>query len=228
MNSIGRISCLCITKGRVDLLARSIECFRRQTFQPCELLVLFESEDLQTRNRLSTFKVPQVRFVEVPSAGLTLGDLRNMSINEAQGEFIAQWDDDDWYAPERLAAQMSAIESTGKSACVLSRWTMFDMATKQAYLSAKRPWEGSLVARRSSLLTYPSKSLSEEVPVIVRLAAANQLALLDRPDLYIYVQHGGNAWPRRHWEENLVRYATKLPLKVSRRVASHLDGSATH
>jgi len=169
-----------------------------------------------------------VRFVEVPSVSeLTLGDLRNLSIDEAKGEFIAQWDDDDWYAPERLATQLSAIESTGKSACVLSRWTMFDMATKQAYLSAKRPWEGSLVARRSSQIRYASKPLGEEAPVISRLTAADQLTLLDRPDLYIYVQHGGNAWPRRHWEENLVRCATKLPSKVSRRVASQLDGSAT-
>ena len=46
--------------------------------------------------------VPGVRYIRL-NQRLSIGAKRNLACREARGELIAQWDDDDWYAPDRLS-----------------------------------------------------------------------------------------------------------------------------
>jgi glycosyltransferase involved in cell wall biosynthesis len=41
-------------------------------------------------------------FVVKREPGRTLGSLRNLDIEMAQGEYVCQWDDDDWYHAGRI------------------------------------------------------------------------------------------------------------------------------
>jgi glycosyltransferase involved in cell wall biosynthesis len=132
---------------------------------------------------------------------LTLGSLRNIARQAGTGKYVAQWDDDDWYSPERLAEQMRSIRETGKPGCLLARWTMYDCVTKRAYVSNVRPWEGSIVVERAALPPYPDLAKSEDTAVVGELIRHCQLTMLDRPELYVYVHHGMNTWDRRHWEQ---------------------------
>jgi hypothetical protein len=81
-----------------------------------------------------------------------------------------------------------------------------------------RPLEGSLVAERALLPPCPDVDRGEDTPVIAQLQSDNQLAMIDRPDLYIYVYHGKNSCDRQHWEANLLRFSTALPENASRQV----------
>ena len=120
-----RSSLACVSRGnRVALLRRSIKCFLHQTYPYRELVVVYESDDEATRQFLTALGESSIHPLEVPAVPrLTLGSLRNIALQAGTGTYVAQWDDDDWYSPERLAEQMRAIQETGKQGCVLARWS---------------------------------------------------------------------------------------------------------
>jgi glycosyltransferase involved in cell wall biosynthesis len=213
------VSCLCITRDRVPLLRRAVFCYLSQTYQPRELIVLYDADDTATRDYLATLSEPSIRAIEAPSLPrLRLGALRNLSLQVSRGPLVAQWDDDDWCAPARLAEQVDALRVSGKPACVLWRWLLYDAPRRAAFLSGERAWEGSLVAERAAVPPYPDLCQGEDVPVINCLWEREQLALLDRPDLYVYVYHGANTWDQPHWE-GIVSGAQPLTREETERVS---------
>ncbi len=193
------------------MLRRAISCFLKQTYQPRELLVLFEADDFATREYLATLNEPSVFGVEVPvSPKLSLGSLRNLSVKVSRGHFLAQWDDDDWHGPTRLADQIGAVLAGRKAACVLSRWILYDQVAHAAYLSGIRLWEGSLVAERSAMSLYLDSWRGEDTCVIDRIFSEGILVTLEQPQLYVYIYHGANTWDRSHWQQNILQFAQPL------------------
>lgn len=220
------VSCLCVTRNRVPMLRRAVACFLSQTHAPRELVVVYESDDSASRDFLATLSDPAIRAVEVPAEPKQpLGRLRNISLEAARGHYVAQWDDDDWFAPARLAAQLAAIRESGKDGCVLIRWIMYDEATGTAYLSHLRAWEGSLVAVREAVPPYPEQARGEDTPVVTAMLDANRLTGLDRPFLYHYVYHGTNTWEREHWETRLARFSQPLSPEQTEFVRQRLYGA---
>ncbi len=218
------VSCLCVTRNRVPMLRRAVSCFLNQTYQPRELVVLYETDDPATGDYLATLNDLSIRAIAIPvSPKLTLGALRNLSLEASHGRYVAQWDDDDWHGPARLADQINTICASGKPACVLSRWVMYDEATQAAFVSAIRAWEGSLVAERSAVPPYADLRQGEDTRVIDQMLSENKLVTLDSPHLYVYVYHGTNTWERSHWQENLLPYAQSLATEGSERVRSLLQ-----
>lgn len=205
------------------MLRRAVSCFLNQSYQDRELVVVYEADDAATRDYLAASIHPAIRSVEVGvSPKLLLGDLRNISIESSRGHFVAQWDDDDWYGPTRLAEQIDAMRKSVRQGCVLSRWLMYDVLAAKAYVSGTRAWEGSIVAERSSIPHYPSLPKGEDSIVITRMLADDKLVALDRPQLYIYTVHGENTWERAHWERNLRPYSQLLTAEDQDRVKSLL------
>ena len=43
----------------------------------------------------------------------SVGVKRNLACEHAEGELIAHFDDDDWYAPNRLSIQVAALRESG-------------------------------------------------------------------------------------------------------------------
>lgn len=205
------VSCVCVTRKRVPHLRRAVDCFLAQTYQTRELVIVYESDDSATRDFYLGLKHPAISAIEVAaSPKKTLGALRNISIKSCRGRYIAQWDDDDWYSPDRLAVQLAAIRHSGKPACVLVRWIMYDEITGRAYLSERRTWEGSLVALRSAAPSYPELAKGEDTVAIGEMLKQDMLVGLDRPELYVYVYHGGNTWERENWDTRLMPAAQLL------------------
>jgi glycosyltransferase involved in cell wall biosynthesis len=204
-----------------------VACFRAQSLAPRELVVVYESDDDGTRNALAGMADGSIRAVEVPAEPrLSLGALRNLGIARCRGHYVAQWDDDDWHAPRRIEAQVAALRRHRRPACVLARWMLFDVARDAGWVSARRAWEGSLVAERSALPAYPDLARGEDTPVIAALAARGHLVALDEPWLYAYVFHGANTWDRAHFERNLVAHATRLAPDEEARLRETLAAGA--
>jgi glycosyltransferase involved in cell wall biosynthesis len=204
------ISCMMATRGRDGLLQRAVRCFQEQAYAPLELVVVHDSDDEKTPVYFRTLGDARIRvFAAAP--GIKLGAIRNMLVQESRGEFIAQWDDDDWYAPNRLLEQMRAIETSGKDACLLSRITIVDGTDNRVFLSFRRPWEGNILVRKSALPRYDdSLPMREDTPVVHDLVRRKAVAFLDRPDLYVYVYHAANTWDRGHWERNVMAKSTLI------------------
>jgi glycosyltransferase involved in cell wall biosynthesis len=207
------------------MLRRAVACFLAQTHAPCELVVVFGDDDPATRDYLLGLDEPSIRPVEVSAARrLSLGALRNISLDAARGRYVANWDDDDWHAPTRVAAQLRALHDHGRPASVLWRWTIYDEVGATAYLSAGRPWEGSLLAERGAMPRYPDLSRGEDSVVVKQLLGGKNLVALDNPELFIYVFHGANTWERAHWLKNILRHAEPLPPADQERVRALLQG----
>lgn len=224
MPSAALVSCLCVTRARVPLLRRAVACFQRQTYEPRELVVLFETDDHASLDYLGTLQDSRVRPIAVPALPrLSLGRLRNRSVEAGRGRYLAQWDDDDWHAPTRLQEQIATLQRSGRPACALRRWTLYDALSGRAFISGPRAWEGSLVAQRSAMTAYADLARGEDTAVVERLGRRRELVLLDRPQLYVYTYHGGNTWTQAHWQRRLLPRAEPLAPEEATRIARLLQ-----
>ena len=227
------VSCLCVTRNKPALLRRAIECFDAQNYTNRELVVIYEDDDVPTAQALDEAAAANrsIRVVEVPCAPrLTLGQLRNLSVDAARGEFFCQWDDDDWYHAERISRQVDAAISNGQDACLLTNWIMFDEISRQAYFSHFRLWEGSLLCRKkvwADGLVYPSLSRNEDNVFVDQLMWRGCAYPLVMAGLYIYTTHHNNTWPRKHFEEVFAR-SQKLSPDATHLVEGILGGGMSH
>jgi glycosyltransferase involved in cell wall biosynthesis len=202
-------------------------CFYNQTYDFKELVVIYEDSDELTDEFLRGMgHGSEMKIVKVSGAlKSTLGELRNISVEKAAGAFVCQWDDDDWYHPERLEYQYRALSDNNSAASILTRWVMVDTLRNKAYLSDSYLWEGSLLCERSLLLKkrYPKKRRGEDSSVIAYLYKRNSIYLISRkPTLYIYIYHGKNTWNYKHWEE-LFNQARELSQEKTEEVFSIIN-----
>jgi glycosyltransferase involved in cell wall biosynthesis len=231
-NNFPLISCICITRGKPHLLQRAIGCFDAQTYANRELIILYEDDDDLVRNFLkqNTFAL-SVKIIEVSaSPKRNLGELRNIAIAAASGEFICQWDEDDWCHAGRLSFQYEGIANTGYKASILTKWLIFDCTKGNAYISNERLWEGSILCSKSIIQQkkYEHLQMGEDTAVISYLKAGNYIfEMKDRMGLYIYVYHGHNTWHRTHWE-TIFRHSRALDKNVADLIQSILRGEYTN
>lgn len=225
------ISCLCVTWGRPALLERSIALFNKQTYSNKQLVVVCRSEDTATLKLLYQTNQKNIKIVPVLNAGQRkLGELRNFSIENSDGEYVCQWDDDDWYHPERINSQYTAIVESGKRGSILSFILMFDVNKKNAYLSTRSTWENSFMCERRILdekgIKFPALNRAEDTAFINELLSLNALVPLVRPELYIYNNTGANTCDPAHfeiqykWAQKLSNYHSNV---VSRLVLDHSE-----
>lgn len=222
------ISCLCVTHNKPLFLQRAVECFLQQTYEHKQLLILYEDIDPATKEYIESQRFPatiQYREVKSSTRKLSLGELRNLSIRHAAGDYVCQWDDDDWYHPERLTLQMSYLQHTGKPASILSRWTVFDSLTHKVYISNRRLWEGSILCKREIMLRvpYPSLNQGEDTSVIDYLNEKELIEVIENhPELYIYNYHGGNTWDFAHFNK-IFEYSSEINDAYASQVRASMD-----
>jgi glycosyltransferase involved in cell wall biosynthesis len=230
MKSTPLISCLCITHNNLAQLQRAINCFKSQTYPNKELLILYESDNDQLRNRVETDPDESIYFVEVPAVPkLTLGQLRNIAVEKCNGDLFCQWDDDDWYASNRLEVQMEAVTQNWKPASMLVYWLMYDSCANQAYLSPFRLWEGSILCKKAIITqecNYASLVKGEDTILLGKLIENNSIFPVVKPNLYIYVFHGNNTWNYKHFN-HFYKRGQKLSGAASDLVKDILEGRYT-
>jgi glycosyltransferase involved in cell wall biosynthesis len=206
------VACLCVTYKRLPFLKQAVQCFLQQTYSPRRLVIVYGADDPETVQFVeSEIDDARIRRVRVDSTKrIPLGELRNISLKNADAPLVAQWDDDDWHAPRRLELQVKTLrKNRGADACILQRWMIFDARSRKIYLSTSRYWEASILAWRDKLPEYPPLRRSEDTAVVDQLVQRNAVVLLDRPELYIYTFHGGNTWNARHWDRNIFAHAAE-------------------
>lgn len=149
-----------------------------------------------------------IRLIEVP-AGLSLGDYRNIAVARANGSYICQWDDDDFYHHDRILAMMTVLQDANVEAAFLCRWLIWWEARETLAISGRRIWEGSLVAKKSAIRIYPAVPRGEDTIMVNNMAQHSRIALVDAPHLYCYTITGSNTWNEQHFER-LLQSASKV------------------
>jgi glycosyltransferase involved in cell wall biosynthesis len=212
------ISCLMVTHDRLALAKRAIQCFARQTYSNCELVIVADGHT-RYRDALQRYAtergLDRVRLVTVDTAGASLGALRNVSLAAADGDLVCQWDDDDCYHPDRLRVQVEHLLANRGRACFLTDhlhyleddaalvwidWTLGGKSGRDQLLP------GTMVMFRDPRFRYPEagpyasrgedsmllSDLYDNVPVVAARGVGH---------LYLYTYHGRNTFDRQHHYE---------------------------
>jgi glycosyltransferase involved in cell wall biosynthesis len=147
-----------------------------------------------------------VRYLRM-GPGTSIGAKRNYACEVARGTVIAQWDDDDWFGPQRLTAQVQPILAGQADITGLTTPYFRDQEHDQWWTCSpalhRKLFEGDVhggtlvFARRvwAELARYPDRSLAEDA-LFLRQAVQRgaRLQRLDGDGLFIYVRHGTNTW----------------------------------
>ncbi len=212
------ISCLMVTANRADIARVAIECFKEQTWLNRELVIIDDGEEDYSDLIASFDCADVVRYIKLQPANprLSLGELRNLSIEEARGEWCVQWDDDEWYHPERLAIQLNAAVQADVGASAL-KWTLMHVKDDSDQSLTFRgdsgiATPGTLMFRKGDE-RYPHLARNEDGIFLRDVKDNHGLVVLDEnySHLFIRVFHGSNTWEKDHFLARLHRRAVDWP-----------------
>ena len=197
------VSCVMPTRGRPEFVRQAVRLFERQDYPNRELLIAGDPDD-----QLEAVVPPseRIRHIRCPP-GESIGAKRNRACDAAAGAYIAQWDDDDWYGPGRLSAQLAPLAAGRADICGLRSWIFFDLPRWQFWtvtpalhsrLFVGDVHGGTLTFTKSvwqRLSRYPNASLAEDAAFLVQAQAHGaRLERVDGTGLFVYLRHARNAW----------------------------------
>lgn len=197
------VSCIMPTAGRPEFALQAIAYFLAQDYPHRELIIL---DDAGSGLAELIPDDPRIRYEALP-AGRSIGAKRNRGVQMARGEIVAQWDDDDWYAPGRLSAQAAPILAGQADVTALRAEVFFDLERWEFWsctdllhrrLFVHDVHGGTLAYRRGvwgTNASYPAASLAEDAAFLHRAVRGGaRLKRIDTPGLFVYLRHGANAW----------------------------------
>lgn len=203
-----------VTANRRALCRRSIECFNAQTHVRKELVIV-DDGDQDLRPLLADLPEGEVRYLRLSKdPELALGGLRNIGLEEARGEYIIQWDDDDWYHPARIETQLLALAGDYDACTLASTLIHVDGGPHrlQAFSGAlKHGVPGTLMHRRSARRRYPNEARAEDTLYLEQWLGERHVTLSEE-DSYLFVRcfHNDNTWDETHFLRRLRNTPSRL------------------
>ncbi|MGH3524969.1 MAG: glycosyltransferase family A protein, partial [Mycobacterium sp.] len=191
-----------MTRDRPKLAARAVECFLAQSYPNRELVIIDDGDSDELRRGIEAIGYPPIKLHSASDERRTLGELRNLAVEESAGRYVCQWDDDDLSDPDRLTVQMSAIISLTVDACFLTREQLWWPARRILAVSTPRMWENTMVCAKEKVPRYRPLRRGEDTVVAYHLWRCARAVMLDEPRLYTYVFHGSNTFGESHFEQH--------------------------
>jgi len=197
------VSCIMPTKARPDWLPQAIRYFQKQDYPNRELIIVDTSPDGLGCPIGDDARVRHHRI----SPSHTIGAMRNIACEAARGDIVVLWDDDDWYAPQRISAQVQPILDGRADITAITDTVFFDLDRWEFWRCSpalhRRMWAhdavcGTVAFRRSlygGSCRYPDRSAAEDAAFLE--SAVRQGARLMRiasDGLFAYVRHAANSW----------------------------------
>jgi O-antigen biosynthesis protein len=211
------VSCIMPTANRRAFVSQAIRYFLRQDYEHRELIVVDDGTDL-VADLIPTH--PQIRYVRLDGK-YTLGAKRNLACQEAKGEIIVHWDDDDWMAPEWLSYLVTGLLREDAEICGLDQVIFFDLRNNQAwvyvYPKGSKAWVygGTLCYRKTFWRKHPFPEINvgEDTQFVWRNNSSKVVAL-ENNRFYIALIHPGNTSPKKTSD----RFWRKYPYEVVRNI----------
>jgi glycosyltransferase involved in cell wall biosynthesis len=181
-------------------LARvAVQCFIDQSYENTELLVVNDGP-----YAVDVSVDPRIRQVR-PMGKLSLGELRNFGRANARGDWIIQWDDDDFHHPHRILYQMAHRRED--HAVVLSHQIRINLLKSQAFnITDEFGIAGTILHPNKELRDYPDEAKNEDTMFVHQnFIQPQKLVKIDNrsdiwpgPALYTRLYHGHNTWDEQH------------------------------
>jgi O-antigen biosynthesis protein len=197
------VSCIMPTRDRPAYVRQSIQYFERQNYPERELIIL--DDGLQPLAGEVPIH-PRIRYVR-RAPGQSVGAKRNQGCELARGTIIAHWDDDDWYGPDRLRAQVEPLLQNEAEITALRETTFFYVDRWEFWRCSPQEHQrlfvgdvhgGTLVFFRhiwERLAHYPCVSLAEDAGFLRQaLKGGARLLGLSSQNLFLYLRHATNTW----------------------------------
>jgi glycosyltransferase involved in cell wall biosynthesis len=210
------VSCIMPTRNRRRFVSQAIYYFLRQTYSNKELIIVDDGEDsiadLMPKDR-------RIRYLRLEQK-LSLAAKRNLACQEARGRLIAQWDDDDWMAPNRLSIQIEELLKADADLCGARELLHYQLESGQAWLyryptsSKLRLASCTLLYRRKAWETnkFAESDSSDAIQFIQKFDKASLLTI-SNPSFYIAVLHKGNTRIRNlndsNWQRQPIQEVTQ-------------------
>ena len=203
------IAWLCPTKNGPSMVKRAIEGFNSQTYPNKERIVVTDEQNIYL-DVLKSLAGGNIKLIKARK-GSVIGKLRNISVDNANGDYIATWDDDDISFEDRLTEQYKAIIQSGKEVCYLTNALVKDCTNNTVGLSRKGLCiDCTMLARKSTFPRYNDKASYpnvEDVPIKKHYLDKKQIAWLNKPHLYVYNIHKENKCDyriQRNWIDKII------------------------
>jgi glycosyltransferase involved in cell wall biosynthesis len=197
------VSCIMPTYNRRPFVPQAIKYFLRQDYPRRELIVVDDGTE-PVADLIADDS--RIRYIRSPRR-CSIGEKRNHACEIANGEVIIFWDDDDWYAPNRISYQVIPLLEGRADVTCLCNNPMLWLPTKQFWACTTELYDhmffqgihGGTIAFCKALWSqyarFPDTSLAEDIAfVAAAMRRGARLEKLDNANTFIYVRHNANAW----------------------------------
>lgn len=201
VNELPLVSCIMPTYNRRKFVPFAIEYFRRQNYGNKELIVVDDGtdiiDDLIPRD-------PRIRYYRL-NKKITLGAKLNLACNYAQGEIIANWDDDDWYASTRLTYQVDALKINNNiEVCGINNLLYYDLQNNSGYRyiypAGQKPWLLGSSLCYTKKLWYRNRFADINVGMdglFVWATSPGNIKVLSDSTMSVHMIHESNVSPKK-------------------------------
>lgn len=187
------VSLVCPTYNRIRYMPTAIRCFTQQLYAPVELIIVDDS----TEGQLALPADGRIKHIRLDKRTPT-GTKRNIGAEAAEGQIIANLDDDDWSHPSRIEDEVRRLLKTGKMVTGYNASVLYDESTKQLHKIRGGP---PYYASGSSQVywrdwwvknPYPDCSFGEDSVFSRTARLADQLAIAEPGKMLVVRRHGKN------------------------------------
>lgn len=193
------VSCVMPTYNRRKFVPHAIRYFLRQEHPNKELIIVDDGTDC-IEDLVPVHKA--IKYVRLKNK-ITLGEKLNIACSNASGSVIANWDDDDWYAPRRLSYQVNALRNNETKVCGINNLLYYDLYQNKAY-QYKYPDNQRKWLLGSSLCYYKSHweaNAFEKINVgmdglFIWKTSSSMVAALEDSTMSVHMIHDQNISPK--------------------------------
>ena len=120
-NSTPQVSVIIPAYNGDRYIAQAVESVLTQTYTNWEIIVVDDGSTDDTRQALQPY-FDRIRYFSQENQGVAAA--RNRGIQESKSELIAFLDQDDFFLPDKLAAQVALFRSSNSLGIVNSGWRL--------------------------------------------------------------------------------------------------------
>lgn len=222
------VSIVVATNRLSPFLIAALASASAQTYGATELIVVDDGSPGPSAVSDAARSVPDSRIIRITPSGVSTA--RNIGAEVTSGEYLVFLDDDDLWDPDRLAAQVAALEANPTAVASYCGMQVIDAAGAVLVPFDQAPVEGrldiarggggiilpNLMLRRSAFVAvggfHSRLRLAQDLDLTLRLAERGPFIFVDRP----LVQY------RAHSENN-TNQARQLVGAIRRIVRLHLS-----
>ena len=156
-----KVSCIMPTANRPNFISLAIEYFLNQSYRNTELIIVDDGRQ-SVKSLIPNHR--KIRYFQLEPFE-SLGLKRNYACEQAVGELILHWDDDDYYGYDWIKRSVQALDNSGADICGLNEIKFYSPLKMKFWLYSdkqiERPWlsGATMCYKKSFWEAHPFKNI---------------------------------------------------------------------